>query len=130
MKKESPRQLIRFCIIGMLNGGITYLSLFFFSHIVGLSVPMSNFIGYLLVLVHSYIWSRAWIFKPSDGGVFKEFILFTLTFLIAYTLQFITFYSLAAVVGVNKYWANLVSLVVFGGTNFVVNKNYTFKHKS
>lgn len=130
MTKEGSRQLIRFCIVGILNAAITYISLFVFSHIIGLSNSKANFFGYLLVLLHSFIWSRLWIFKSDSGKIIKEFILFTLTFLVAYTFQFAVFFSLTNLIGINKYWANLVSLFVFGATNFVINKYYTFRHKS
>lgn len=127
---ETRSQLLRFCLIGMLNGAITYISLFVFNRILGLSLHMSNFIGYLLVLAHSFIWSKLWIFKSRGSNIMREFAIFTITFLVAYTMQFVTFYSLTKAIGVNEYWANLVSLIVFGASNFLINRNYTFRHNS
>lgn len=127
---ETRSQVLRFCLIGMLNGAITYISLFVFNRILGLSLHMSNFIGYLLVLAHSFIWSKLWIFKSHGSNIMREFAIFTITFLVAYTMQFVTFYSLTKAIGVNEYWANLVSLIVFGASNFLINRNYTFRHNS
>lgn len=123
MKNKS--QVIRFCIVGTLNAAITYLALWLLP-LLGLSTSASNKIGYVVVLVHSFIWSKLWIFKSTGTNIMKESALFVLAFIAAYMLQFFSFDTLLAI-GFNKYLANLVSLFVFGATNFLMNKLLTFR---
>lgn len=124
---KEKQQVVRFCIVGILNAIITYISLFLLD-MAGVKLLWANFVGYFIVLIHSFIWSRAWIFKKSNRRLINEFLLFTSTFLIAFALQFTTFSLLAKVAGINEYLANLAALIVFGFTNFVVNKKVTFRH--
>lgn len=124
---QNTQQAVRFCIVGILNAIITYISLFLLD-MAGVKLLWANFVGYFIVLIHSFIWSRAWIFKKSNRRLINEFLLFTSTFLIAFALQFTTFSLLVKFAGVNEYLANLAALIVFGFTNFVVNKKVTFRH--
>lgn len=123
MKNKS--QVIRFCIVGTLNAAITYLALWLLP-LLGLSTSASNKIGYVVVLVHSFVWSKLWIFKSNGSNIMKESALFVLAFVAAYMLQFFSFDTLLAL-GFNKYLANLISLFVFGATNFFMNKLLTFR---
>ncbi len=130
MKNTATQQVARFCVVGIYNAAITYIALYLLTQKAGMTTQAANMIGYVIVLVHSFAWSRLWVFKPGNLGIVKEFIAFTLTFLAAYTLQFIVFHSMTELGGLNKYWSNLAGLIVFGATNFLINKYYTFKHKS
>lgn len=122
----NTQQVVRFCIVGMLNAIITYVSLFILDRM-GVRLLWANFFGYFIVLIHSFVWSRAWIFKKSSRKLISEFLLFTSTFLIAFALQFTVFSLLVKVADINEYIANLAGLIVFGATNFIVNKKVTFR---
>lgn len=122
---KNKGQIIRFCIVGTLNASITYLALWLLP-LLGVSTSTSNKIGYVVVLVHSFIWSKLWIFKSTSNNIVKESALFILAFIAAYMLQYFSFDTLLAL-GFNKYLANLISLFVFGATNFLMNKLLTFK---
>lgn len=113
--------------MGILNAIITYVSLFLLDKI-GVRLLWANIFGYFIVLIHSFVWSRAWIFKKSNRKLISEFMIFTSTFLIAFALQFTVFSLLVKTAGINEYIANLAGLIVFGFTNFVINKKVTFKH--
>lgn len=123
--KENKKQIFKFCIIGTLNAAITYITLFMLSELC-VNELLANFIGYILVLINSFLWSRFWIFKSKNKNIFKEIVLFVSAFLLAYILQFTSFSILVRIFNVNQYLANLIGLVVFGATNFIANKKITF----
>lgn len=125
MKKESGKQILKFCIVGTLNAAITYIALWLLPHM-GFSTEASNIAGYVIVLIHSFAWSKLWIFKSKSHNLLKESALFVAAFLTAYALQYACFNALLDA-GMNKYLANLLSLIVFGVTNFLMNKLLTFK---
>lgn len=126
--KENKIQIIKFCIIGFFNAVITYVTLFVFG-LLDVNPLISNLTGYVLVLIHSFLWSRYWIFKSKSKRLLREFLIFTSTFIIAYLLQFATFTIFVYTIKLNEYISNLLGLIVFGFTNFVVNKKVTFKSK-
>lgn len=123
--KENNRQIFKFCIIGTMNAAITYITLFLLSEL-GVNELLANFIGYILVLINSFLWSRFWIFKSQNKNILKEIIFFVSAFFLAYLLQFTSFSILVRIFNINQYLANLIGLVVFGATNFIANKKITF----
>jgi putative flippase GtrA len=72
-------QLCRFVAIGLLNTGLDFIILNFFSKLLGIDhgvrLGYVNVIGFSLATIQSYIWNRYWAFDTSNQvGVLKNFV--------------------------------------------------------
>lgn len=120
-------QFIKFGIVGVSNTLLTAITIWILLKVFHSSDYISNFAGYIIGLINSFIWNRKWTFaSKSKMGitVFK----FIVTFAISYLFQLGNLYLLLHFTHIDSYISQLLSIVVYTCINFVLNKYYTFKN--
>ena len=120
-------QFIKFGIVGISNTLLTAITIWVLLKVLHCSDYISNFIGYVVGLLNSFIWNRKWTFK-SKTKVSATLFKFILTFAISYILQLGNLYLLLHFTFIDPYICQLLSIVVYTFINFILNKNYTFKN--
>ena len=123
---KSIVQFVKFGIVGVSNTLLTAATIWIFMKIFHCSDYISNIIGYIIGLINSFIWNRKWTFA-SNAKLNVTVIKFILTFAISYLLQLGNLYLLLHFTKIDSYVCQLLSIVVYTSTNFVLNKFYTFK---
>ena len=126
--RESTR-LLRFAIIGTANALITALIVYLMMEVFQVGYLVSNVVGYLIAQIHNFFWSSFWIFPATfrEHSLGKRVLLFSLAVALAYSAQFIILLLLVEGLHMNEYWAQFLGLFVYGGVNFLINRNFTFK---
>ncbi|MBO4985735.1 MAG: GtrA family protein [Bacteroides sp.] len=137
--KESTR-IFRFALIGTLNALITALAVWVMMDVIDANYLLSNVVAYLLAQTHNFLWSKFWIFPLTEkvdtssgyvshtkSSTWRQVLLFTFAFVLAYTAQFLFLLLLVEVLSCNEYLAQFLGLFVYGGINFLMNKKVTFK---
>lgn len=128
--KESIR-LGRFVIIGTLNYLITMLVFWLMMTCLSFKGDyiVANFTAYLVAQTHNFIWSKYWIFPThnSRNSLWKQILLFSTAFAVAYTIQFLLLIGMVEIMGLNEYVAQLIGIIVYGAVNFIANKKITFR---
>lgn len=126
--RESTR-LLRFAIIGTANALITALIVCLMMEVFQVGYLISNVVGYLIAQIHNFFWSSFWIFPATfrEHSLGKRVLLFSLAVALAYSAQFIILLLLVEGLHMNEYWAQFLGLFVYGGVNFLINRNFTFK---
>ena len=119
-------QLIKFGIVGVSNTLLTALTIWILLKVLHSSDYFSNIIGYIVGLMNSFIWNRKWTFD-SKTKVTDTLFKFILIFGISYLFQLGNLYLLLHYTAIDSYVSQLLSIVVYTGINFVLNKIYTFK---
>ena len=133
-------QLIRYAIVGTMNTLLTLAVIFICKSIIGINPYVSNAIGYVVGLINSFIWNRAWVFHAKGcGRIHHQAARFLIGFLLCYGIQLLVVWLL------NKssfgdievtFWgitlsgyglATLIGNVVYTGCNFVYNRMIAFK---
>ena len=123
--KETTR-IFRFAVIGTLNALITAFVVWAMMH-ADVNYLLSNVTAYVVAQAHNFVWSKYWIF-PTDkkGNTWRQVLLFSLAFGLAYVAQFFFLVVLVELLGCNEYLAQFLGLFVYGGVQFVMNRRLTF----
>ncbi|MFH1144739.1 MAG: GtrA family protein, partial [Candidatus Eisenbacteria bacterium] len=78
MRDSTHVQFVRFCLVGVLNTIITYVTFLALFRWLGVQYLAAAGIGYVVGLCHSYLVNRAWTFRGGSdrsGGEIARFIL-------------------------------------------------------
>src|ERR1035437_731185 len=127
IKHKSFIQFIKFGIVGISNTLLTALTIWILLKVLHCSDYFSNFAGYIVGLLNSFIWNRKWTFE-SKTKVSITLFKFIVTFAISYLFQLGNLYVLLHFTHIDSYICQLISIVVYTFINFILNKNYTFKN--
>ncbi|MDR3062126.1 MAG: GtrA family protein [Dysgonamonadaceae bacterium] len=151
MNKDTFNQLFKYGIVGIMNTLLTAIVIWailrFCFNVVSeekatsMQMTVSNFVGYAVGLINSFIFNRNWTFKSKSSWK-TGFLKFVLGFGICYAIQLGVVLVLNEYVsvpalhfnafGVNypvtsSYLCQLIGIVFYTGLNFFFNKYYTFK---
>lgn len=129
MKQQSLLQLLKFGVVGVSNTLITAIIIWLMLRVFHFSDYFANITGYTAGLANSYFWNRRWTFtsKSKPAGTILKFIL---VFAISYLFQLANLYLLLNYTTFDTYICQLLSIVVYTGINFLLNKYYTFNDEA
>jgi len=119
-------QIVKFCMVGGLNTGITLATIYMLFTFLKTSYITANGIGFLLGFVNSFFMNRLWTFK-SNGKIIFESFHFILVFLFSYIVQLIGLVLLKDVCHLKIAVSQLLAMVFFSLVSFLGNKYVTFK---
>ena len=151
MKKNTIYQLLKYGTVGVMNTVLTAVVIwailkFGFGVVseekaTSEQMAVSNFIGFVVGLINSFIFNRNWTFKSKSDwktGFLKFFLAFGVCYILQLGLILVLneYVSIPALefnaFGVNyfvtsSYICQLIGIVFYTGLNFIFNKYYTFK---
>ncbi len=151
MTKSFIAQAFKYGIVGVMNTLLTAMVIWFMMKFVfgiekdteasSTAVSISNFTGYIIGLLNSFIFNRNWTFK-SKASWRKGLLKFLLAFIICYLIQLGVVLSLNTYANIphlqfsfiskeyhltSAYICQMIGIVVYTILNFFFNKYYTFK---
>lgn len=132
IKKVIPffLQFFKFGIVGLSNTVISYLAYVLLTYI---DVPyvLANIIGFIVSVLNSFFWNNKYVFKKNEHekrnvwwSLCKTFLSYAGTILILSNILLIVFVEL---IGISKYIAPIIGLVITIPLNFLINKFWSFK---
>ena len=127
MKSDIKIQFIKFIGVGVINT-IVSLSAIYLCMELGINYKLSNFIGYVVGVINSFLWNKLWIFKSHGKNIITEILFFFITFAICYMLQYVVLVFLAEKLELNKYISQLIAMACYTISNFILNKFLTFRN--
>ena len=119
-------QFVKFGIVGVSNTLLTALVIYLLLEVLNCSDYLSNVAGYVLGLINSFIWNQKWTFA-NKSSIKNTFFKFVLIFIISYAVQLGNLFLWLNYTSVNPYICQLISMIIYIGLNFTLNKIYTFK---
>ncbi|MGO9020604.1 MAG: GtrA family protein [Syntrophobacteraceae bacterium] len=119
---------MRFGIVGVLNTGITLTVIFVLMKGLMVHYVLSNWIGYLLGFLNSFVLNKKWTFR-SKGNVGLEVVLFVAVFGLCYLIQLGALVLMKEKMSINTDYAQLLAMPVYTSVNFMLNKLVTFKNR-
>lgn len=125
MKHQSLLQLVKFGIVGISNTLTTAIIIWLMLRVFHFSDYFANITGYAVGLANSYFWNRRWTFASKSKPA-RTIIKFIVVFAISYLFQLGNLYILLNYTSIDPYICQLLSIVVYSGINFLLNKYYTF----
>ena len=137
-------QVLKFGVVGLGNTFLTLFIIWVMTNLLECSAILSNFTGYAIGIVSSYIFNKQWTFKSTVSWK-KSAIRFFLVCGLCYLVQFAVLVTLnryfpedpplydffQPVLAVFKidpaFYIHIFAMVFYTMLNFVINKFYTFK---
>ncbi len=135
---ERYNQFIRFMIVGASNTIISYLIyiavlVILRSYEVKWDYIAGNIIAFLLSVLWSFIWNHLFVFKKQAGQQRNLWTALLKTYLSYGFSEFVLNNLLSVlwveIIGVNKYIAPIINLVITVPLNYIMNKFWAFKTK-
>ena len=131
-KKQLLLQFIKFGIVGLSNTLISY-GVYVGLTYVGVPYVLASVIGFVVSVLNSFFWNNRYVFKKNDGEqrnlwwtLAKTFLAYAGTGLISSNILLVLFVEK---MGISKYLAPILSLVITIPLNFVINKFWSFRTK-
>ena len=126
-------QFIMYAMVGLSNTIVSYVFFEIFYKAVGLSLEVSNFLGFSISVVNACYWSNKYVFKAEEGvqrvwwkTFIKTYISYALFGLIIHTALLKLFVE---VWGVSAFVAPIILLFIITPLNFIANKFWAYKDK-
>lgn len=123
---KSILQMVKYGIVGVSNTLLTAIVIWIMLKKLNTSDYVANISGYIVGLTNSFIWNRKWTFQ-SKSNVSSTIVKFIVIFAISYLFQLGALYLLLNFTAIDSYICQLMSIVAYTGSNFFLNKYYTFK---
>lgn len=128
---QTYQQLLKFCLIGLLNALVNYLTYLLFLRLFSLYL-LALICSYIVTVLHSYFWNRFWTFN-YQGSHLKEISKFFLVYLGSFILNLLLLPLIVELFDVQAGVAQLIPLVLITAISFTFNflglKFWTFKIK-
>ena len=120
-------QFVRFLLVGILNTVIS-LGVIFMAMSLGVSVILSNLLGYAIGLINSFLWNKFYVFRINGNRQFRwrELRWFVVSFVVSYTLQLCVMLVMTRLAGIDSYLSQLLAMGVYTVVNFILNRRKTF----
>ena len=120
-------QFSKFIIVGLSNTLITLAIIFFCSAVIKLDYRISNFVGYIIGLINSFILNKSWTFK-SKNRLHKEIIPFLAMFFVCYFINLSTVIFFKELLEINNLISQGSGMIIYTITNYFGNKYWAFKN--
>lgn len=120
----SRTQLIKFCLVGILNTIVGYGA--FFILVNYLYYIFALLIAHIIGVIHSFFWNKYWIFKTKtiEPG---EFIKFNIIYIIVFIANAVALFVCVDIISVDPKVAQLILLPLITVISFFGQKLWTFK---
>jgi len=135
-KQEAFIQFIKFCIVGVTNTAVAYflnIGILFLLKDAGWrwDYIFANVTSFTISIFWSFYWNNKYVFKEKPDEVRNKWKALGKTFLsygfTGYILNNILLFVLVDMLGMSKYIAPLVTLIISVPVNFLLNKLWAFK---
>lgn len=119
-------QMTRFALVGVLNTGITLLSIYVLYKFFNFSYLLANAVGFTIGFINSFFMNKFWTFKSSNSFI-RESILFIIVFLVCYLIQLLSIILLKNVLYDRIALIQFLGMIIYTIFNYLGNKIFTFK---
>ena len=135
-KSDSFVQFIKFCLVGVTNTAVAYflnIGILFLLKDAGWrwDYIFANVTSFTISIFWSFYWNSKYVFKEKPDEVRNKWKALGKTFLsygfTGYILNNILLFVLVDMLGMSKYIAPLVTLIISVPVNFLLNKLWAFK---
>ncbi|MEA4888117.1 MAG: GtrA family protein [Clostridiaceae bacterium] len=123
-------QFIRFGFVGVSNTLIGLAVYYLLAGLFSMDIQLSNAISFVVSVLNAYIWNTVWVFKKQQDPSRKSIrtpLKFFISYGTTYLLSAVLLWLWTDVLGISKFLAPLISLLITVPVNFLLNKFWTFK---
>ena len=125
ISKNFFNQLFKYSVVGIFNTIIGLTVIYFCFNILSFNYIFANIIGYACGLVNSFIWNKKWTFK-STKHYSTEIIPFLTVFGVSYLTNLLAVIISVELIGIHPNISQILGIVAYSSTNFLINRYWTF----
>jgi putative flippase GtrA len=118
--------IIRYGLVGIMGTLLHFTSVILFVEAVRLDPVLGSGLGFLLVLVVSYILNRTWTFRSNSKGA-RQFFSYTLVSLLGLGLNSAIMFVSVHVLKWNYIYGQGMVVAVVPASNYILNRYWTFR---
>ena len=143
VNRKDLMQFVKYLVVGVINTLVTLILIYVCKSIIGVNLWVSNFIGYVVGVINSFLWNKLWVFHSRSHGWQVECVKFLVGFALCYGLQFAATWLLTNYViyddflvsafgfAVSGYGvATVIGMMVYTIANYIYNRLVTFRQIS
>lgn len=117
-------QLVRFCIVGLMNTIATMLIIFILMHM-GFSLYVANGLGYTAGIILSFLMNSRFTFSVKLK--LTRLVKFLVTVAISYGLNVFTIKYTIGILSFNEYLSQFSGMIIYTIACFIINKLWAMK---
>lgn len=122
---EFPK-LVKYALVGISNTLLTFV-VFLGLRFCGVGLDLSNFLGYTIGIINSFVWNKLWVFHSKGKRLVSELVLFFLGAFLCWGVQWLAFRCLLNFF--SEELAQLIGICVYTSLNYIYNRFLTFANK-
>lgn len=122
---ETFVQILKYCLIGLINTLITFFIILIFSYY-GYDPYLSNSFGFIGGLINSFIMNRHFTFR--SGRQRSDITRFMISFLIAYGVNLYVLYLSLTLLAFSEPIYQAIAMSAYNITFFILLKLWVFKN--
>lgn len=123
---------LRFLLVGAFNTGFGYSLIFGFMYLARLSPELSNFLGYAIAILGSFLLNKYYTFAgrklQAAASGRSELLRFLVVFAIAYAANYGVLVLLLHTLEVHAAVSQILAGVVYVGISYVLNALFVFRY--
>lgn len=126
IKSAKIKEFLRYTVVGCINTLIYYISYLVFMNIFNFSYRISFVAGYVISIIFSYFLNTYFTYKEKPS--LKKFLIFPLTYIPNFIIQYIGMMLLVDHFNMNRKLAPIITAIVSTPITFFVMR-YVIKKK-
>ncbi|WP_297133132.1 GtrA family protein [Terrisporobacter sp.] len=126
IKSAKIKEFLRYTVVGCINTLIYYISYLVFMNIFNFSYKISFAAGYVISIIFSYFLNTYFTYKEKPS--LKKFLIFPLTYIPNFIIQYIGMILLVDHFNMNRKLAPIITAIVSTPITFFVMR-YVIKKK-
>lgn len=126
IKSAKIKEFLRYTVVGCINTLIYYISYLVFMNILNFSYRISFVAGYVISIIFSYFLNTYFTYKEKPS--LKKFLIFPLTYIPNFIIQYIGMMLLVDHFNMNRKLAPIITAIVSTPITFFVMR-YVIKKK-
>ncbi len=127
--KKTLVQGIKFGLVGVLNSGVDYSVSWILVRLLGVNPVLAKVISYSAGVINSYFFNSRWTFKKQSKDTREQKVRFILVNVVACAIAALTVKICLEQFAIVYEIANLISIIVTVGINFIGSKFFVFTGK-
>jgi putative flippase GtrA len=128
-KRKNWAQLAQFCVVGATGYFVNLAVYAVLLDVVGLHYISAAVGSFLVAVTSNYTWNRMWTFRAQRGGVAYQGMRFFIVSTVALLANLAVLHTLVTL-GLGKFVAQAIAIVLVTPVNFVGNKLWSFGPRS
>lgn len=123
------KEIIKFVVTGFLGTVINLVIFYLLVEKAGMLYIFGAAISFVVAITNNFFWNKHWTFKNKSQKYKEQYIKYFFVSILGLGINLIILSILIEIFNLWYMFAQLIAIILTGVSNFLLNKNWTFKHQ-